>query len=128
LQIKPITAAGSVHKWSNGSQPSAAPMYRANVHIVAKPQTLSLLSLAILSLSSDLSFPVVWSLLTTTERLLASYKAKPRPFSAFSPPHLAGKRPQFRRPPEASNWRFSLISHQRSSKPPSSESSPSDLP
>jgi hypothetical protein len=128
LQIKPITAEWSIHPRYNGSQPSSAPVYHTNVHTVAKPQTLSLLSLAILSLSSDLPFPAVWSLRTTTERLIASYKAKPRPFLAFFPPHLARKRPQFCRPPEASNRRFSLINHQRPSKSPSSESSPSDLP
>jgi len=103
-------------------------VYHAHVHIVAKSRSLTLLSPAIFSLSSDLPFPAVWSLWNTTERLLASYKAKPRPVSAFSPPYQADKGRDFRRQPEASNRRFSLISHQRTSKPLSSESSPSDLP
>ena len=68
----------------NGSQPSTAPVYHAHVHTVAKSRSLSLLSPAILPFSSDLPFSTVWSLWTTTERLSASYKAKPRPFAAFS--------------------------------------------
>jgi len=66
LQIKPITAEWSVHPQSNRSQPSAAPVYHARIHTVAKPRSLSLLSSAILSLSSDLPFLAVWSLRTTT--------------------------------------------------------------
>jgi hypothetical protein len=65
---------------------------------------------------------------TTTERSPSSYKAKPRPGSAFSPLYLAGNGPRFASATEASNRRFSLVSHQRSSRPPPSESSPSDLP
>jgi hypothetical protein len=48
--------------------------------------------------------------------------------SAFLPPHLAGKRARFSSATEASSRRFSLISHQRPSRPPPSESSTSDLP
>ena len=91
-------------------------------------RSLSHLLPAILSLSSDLPFPAVWSLPNTTERFLASNKAKARPFSAFYPPYMAGKRPRFSSATEASNRRFSLFSHQRPSIPPPSESSPSYLP
>ena len=45
LQIEPITAARSFHRRSNGSLTSAAPVYRASVHIVVKPRA-SLSSLA----------------------------------------------------------------------------------
>jgi hypothetical protein len=38
--------------------------------------------------------------------------------SSFSPPHLAGKRPRSSAATEASSRRFSLISHQRPSRPP----------
>jgi len=94
LQIKPITAEGSVHPRSNGSQPSAAPMYHATVHIVAQSQSLSLLSPAILSLirspnSGRLKPPNYHRKVT---RLL--YR-KTRPVSVFSLPYLAGKRPRF---------------------------------
>ena len=80
------------------------------------------------SLSSDLHFPTVSSLRTTTERFLPCCKEKPRWFSSFSPPHLAGKRPRSLSATEGSNRWFSIISHQRSSRPPPSESSTSDLP
>ena len=100
LQIKPITAEGSVHPRSNGSQPSAAPVYHARIHTITKSRGLFLLSPTILSLSSDLPFPAMWSLWTTTERLLASCKAKPKPFSTFSPPPLAGNGRDFCRPPK----------------------------
>ena len=76
-------------------------------------QSLSLLSPVNLSLFSDLPSPVVWSLRTTTERSPTSYKAKPRSFSAFLPPHLAGKRARFSSATEASSRQFSLISHQQ---------------
>ena len=128
LQIKPITTEGSVHRRSNGSQPSAAPVYHASIHTVAKPQSLSLLSLVTPSLSSDLPFPTVSSLQTTTKRLIASYQVNPRLVLAFSPPHPVGKRPQSSSATEASNQWFSHVSHQRSSRQSSSESSPSDLP
>jgi len=35
LQIKPTTAEGSVHPSSNGSQPSTALVYHANVYTLA---------------------------------------------------------------------------------------------
>ena len=97
LQIKPITAAGSVQPRSNGSKPSATLVYDARIHTVAQSQSLSVLSPSIFSLSSDLPFPAVWRIRTTTERerFLPTYKAKPRPVSAFSPPYLAEKRLQF---------------------------------
>jgi len=102
LQIKPITAEGSVHPRSNGSQPSAAPMYHATVHTVAQSQSLSLLSPAILSLirspnSGRLKPPNYHRKVT---RLL--YR-KTRPVSVFSLPYLAEKGRDFHRPPEASN-------------------------
>ena len=50
LQIEPITAARSFHQRSNGSQASAAPVYRARVHTVVKPRA-SLSSRRRLSLS-----------------------------------------------------------------------------
>ncbi|KAI5605782.1 hypothetical protein BDE02_01G374800 [Populus trichocarpa] len=62
------------------------------------------------------------------ERFLPCCKEKPRWLSSFSPLHLAGKRPRLSSCTEASNRRFSLVSHQRPSRPPPSESSPSDLP
>jgi hypothetical protein len=55
---------------------------------------------------------------TTTERSPSSYKAKPRPISAFSPLYLAGNGPRSSAATEASSRRFSLISHQRPSRPP----------
>jgi len=91
-------------------------------------QSISLLSPATLSLSSDLHFPAVSSLRTTTERFLPCCKEKPRWLSSLSPPHLAGKGPRSSAATEASSRRFSLFSHQRPSRPPPSESSPSDLP
>jgi len=128
LQIKPVIAEGSVHPRSNGSQPSTASVYHACIHTVAKSRSLSLLSSAILSLSFDLPFPAVWSLRTITKRFLASYKAKTRPVQLFLLPIWSEKGRDFRRPPKVSNRWFSLISHQRPSKPPSLESSPLDLP
>jgi hypothetical protein len=56
LQIKPTTAEGSVHLSSNGSQPSAAPVYHANIHTLANLRG-SLLSRRRFSLSSNLSPP-----------------------------------------------------------------------
>ena len=57
-------------------------------------QSISLLSPATLSLSSDLHFPAVSSLRTITERFLPCCKEKPRWLSSFYPPHLAGKGPR----------------------------------
>jgi len=128
LQIGPITAARSFHQRSNGSQASTAPVYRASVSHRSIAQSISLLSPATPSLSSDLPYPATASLTTTTERSPFSYKAKPRPVSALSPLYLAGNGPRFASSTEASNRRFSLVSHQRPSRPPPSESSPSDLP
>jgi len=128
FQIQPITAAGSVQRRSNGSQHSSAPVHHVLVYTIA-PLRVSLSSLpAIPSLSSDLPFPAVLSFRNTTERFLSSYKAKPRPFSAFLPPHLAVKGPRFSSATVASNRRFSLVSDQRPSIPPPLESSPSYLP
>ena len=91
-------------------------------------QSFSLFSPATPSLSSDLHFPAISILHTTTERLIHYFKAKPRRFQPFSPPHLAGKRSRSSPATEASSRRFSLVSHQQPSRPPSSESSTSDLP
>ena len=91
-------------------------------------QSISLLSPATPSLSSDLPYPAIASFQTTTERSPSSYKAKNRPVSAFSPLYLAGNGPRFASATEASYRRFSLVSHQRPSRPPPSEPSTSDLP
>ena len=91
-------------------------------------QSISLLSPATPSLSSDLPYLATASLKTTTERSPSSYKAKPRPVSALSPLYLAGNGPRFASATEVSNRRFSLVSHQRPSRPPPSEPSTSDLP
>jgi len=98
-----------------GLSGTGVPCYRSHR---STTQSISLLSPATPSLSSDLPSPAILSFQTTTERSLPSYKAKNRPISAFYPPHLAEKGPRSSAATEASSRRFSLISHQRPSRPP----------